>query len=138
MEGAGQYPTSVGEEIPLGLVADFAGAVHATAVVNFFTKDDGDHCRRDFQPRLFLCLHVSPSARRQGTTRASRRVSSNSGSAAMQELSAEAMEVRPGNILVAVRDPRNLLICARCFASGHDEAGRGRNDRAYLPPRTLL
>ncbi len=28
--------------------------------------------------------------------------------AADQELSTEAMEVRPGNILVAVRDPRNL------------------------------
>ena len=33
-----------------------------------------------------------------------------------RELSGEAMEVRPGNILVAVRDPRNLYYLQKVLA----------------------
>jgi hypothetical protein len=50
----------------------------------------------------------------------------------------EEMKVRPGNVLVAIRDPRNLYYLATCCKHGRFQAGRGGDDRAHLPPRTHL
>ena len=48
--------------------------------------------------------------------RAKSRAWINSTSRRVAELSAQAMDVRPGNILVAVRDPRNLYYLQRVLA----------------------
>src|SRR5262252_4466046 len=98
--------TMFGREIPLGLVA-ISAVLFMTAVVNFFTKSEATIAGVTFSAVFFVVFTYSErhAARaRQGRPEGLEqfRVYGN------QELGSGAMGVRPGNILVAVRDPRNL------------------------------
>jgi hypothetical protein len=95
-----------GVEIPvvLGLISLI---LFSTAIVNLFTKELATIAGVSFSLVFFAILTISER------TTASEHASGKSGLeqfnvAGDRELSGEAMEVRPGNILVAVRDPRNL------------------------------
>jgi hypothetical protein len=95
-----------GTEIPLGLVA-ISAVLFMTAIVNFFTKSEATIAGVTFSAVFFVVFTYSE--RHAARARKGRpegleqfRVYGN------QELGSGAMGVRPGNILVAVRDPRNL------------------------------
>jgi amino acid transporter len=96
-----------GVEIPVGLGL-IAIVLFSTALVNLFTKEMATIAGVSFSLVFFVVLTVSERATAQ------QHASGESGLeqfnvAANTELSAQAMEVRPGNILVAVRDPTNLF-----------------------------
>ncbi len=79
----------------------------STALVNLFTKEMATIAGVSFSLVFFVVFTVSERAvAEQHATGESGLEQFNV--AANTELSAQAMEVRPGNILVAVRDPHNL------------------------------
>jgi amino acid transporter len=93
-------------EIPIGLIA-ISGVLFITAIVNLFTKYQATIAGVIFSAAFFTIFTISEhhvSKERQGKPEQldQFRVYGN------QELGSGAMGVRPGNILVAVRDPRNL------------------------------
>jgi amino acid transporter len=95
-----------GVEIPVGLVL-ISIVLFCTAIVNLFTKELATIAGVSFSAVFFVVLTVSERLV------AKQHASGESGLeqfnvAANAELSAQAMDIRPGNILVAVRDPHNL------------------------------
>ncbi len=93
-------------EIPLGLAA-ISAVLFITAVVNLFTKYEATIAGLIFSAAFFTIFTVSErhvAKERHGKPEQldQFRVYGN------QELGSGAMGVRPGNVLVAVRDPRNL------------------------------
>jgi amino acid transporter len=93
-------------EVPIGLVVIFA-VLFITAVVNLFTKYEATIAGVIFSAAFFAIFtlsehHVAKERRGKPEQLDQFRVYGN------QELGSGAMGVRPGNILVAVRDPRNL------------------------------
>src|SRR6201988_903918 len=93
-------------EIPIGLIA-ISAVLFITAVVNLFTKYEATIAGLIFSG-VFLTIftlsehHVTKERHGKPEQLDQFRVYGN------QELGSDAMGVRPGNILVAVRDPRNL------------------------------
>src|SRR3984893_7986910 len=103
-----------GKEIPLGVIVIFL-VLFTTAVVNLFTKYEATISGVGFSGLLFVLFTYSE--RRTARERHGKpekldqfRVYGN------QELGSGAMGVRPGNILVAVRDPRNLYYLRQVLA----------------------
>jgi nucleotide-binding universal stress UspA family protein len=95
-----------GREIPLGLIV-ISAVLLTTAVVNLFTKSEATIAGVAFSAVFFAVFSVSEhrvmKARHGKPENLDQfRVYGN------QELGSGALGVRPGNILVAVRDPRNL------------------------------
>ena len=93
-------------EIPLGLIL-ISGVLFITAVVNLFTKYEATIAGVIFSAAFFTIFtisehHVAKERHGKPEQLDQFRVYGN------QELGSGAMGVRPGNILVAVRDPRNL------------------------------
>ena len=95
-----------GVEIPIG-VALISLVLFATALTNLLTKQLATIAGVSFSVVFFLVLTVSERLNAKQHAKGESeleqfRVNSQ------EELTAEAMQVRPGNILVAVRDPKNL------------------------------
>jgi len=95
-----------GREIPLGLIA-ISAVLLMTALVNLFTKSQATIAGVAFSLTFFAVFTYSEhrvARERHGKPENldQFRVYGN------QELGSGALGVRPGNILVAVRDPRNL------------------------------
>ncbi len=95
-----------GTEIPLGLIA-ISAVLLITALVNLFTKSEATIAGVTFSAVFFAIFAYSEhrvAKERHGKPENldQFRVYGN------QELGSGALGVRPGNILVAVRDPRNL------------------------------
>jgi len=93
-------------EIPLGLVA-ISAVLFMTAIVNLFTKYQATIAGVIFSAAFFTIFtlserHVAKERHGKPEQLDQFRVYGN------QELGSGAMGVREGNILVAVRDPRNL------------------------------
>ena len=93
-------------EIPVGLIL-ISGVLFVTAVVNLFTKYEATIAGVIFSVAFFTIFtisehHVAKERHGKPEQLDQFRVYGN------QELGSGAMGVRPGNILVAVRDPRNL------------------------------
>ena len=93
-------------EIPIGLIF-ISGVLFITAVVNLFTKYEATIAGLIFSAAFFTIFtisehHVAKERHGKPEQLDQFRVYGN------QELGSGAMGVRPGNILVAVRDPRNL------------------------------
>ena len=95
-----------GVEIPVGL-GIISLILFSTAIVNLFTKQLATIAGVSFSLVFFAILTISE---RKTAAEHAAGVSGleQFNVAEEHELKAEAMEVRPGNILVAVRDPRNL------------------------------
>ncbi|HTV65327.1 MAG TPA: APC family permease [Bryocella sp.] len=103
-----------GVEIPVGLFL-ISLLLFATAVVNLFTKQLATISGVAFSVAFFAIFTVSEHiTSKQHAHEESGLDQFNV--AQNPELSAEAMEVRPGNVLVAVRDPRNLYYLERVLA----------------------
>jgi len=95
-----------GREVPLGLIA-ISAVLLITALVNLFTKYEATIAGVTFSAVFFAIFTYSEhrvTKERHGKPENldQFRVYGN------QELGSGALGVRPGNILVAVRDPRNL------------------------------
>src|SRR5580692_5946781 len=93
-------------EIPLGLII-ISAVLFMTAIVNLFTKYQATIAGVIFSVVFFTIFtlsehHVTKERHGKPEQLDQFRVYGN------QELGSGAMGVRPGNILVAVRDPRNL------------------------------
>jgi amino acid transporter len=93
-------------EIPVGLLL-IAAVLFTTAVVNLFTKYEATIAGLIFSAAFFTIFtisehHVTKERHGKPEQLDQFRVYGN------QELGSGAMGVRPGNVLVAVRDPRNL------------------------------
>jgi len=93
-------------EIPLGLIV-ISGVLFITAIVNLFTKYEATIAGIIFSGVFFTIFtlsehHVARERHGKPEHMDQFRVYGN------QELGSGAMGVRPGNVLVAVRDPRNL------------------------------
>ena len=93
-------------EIPLGLII-ISAVLFMTAIVNLFTKYEATIAGVIFSVVFFTIFtlsehHVAKERHGKPEQLDQFRVYGN------QELGSWAMGVRPGNILVAVRDPRNL------------------------------
>ncbi len=101
-------------EIPLGLIA-ISAVLLITAVVNLFTKHEATVAGLIFSAVFFTIFtlserHVAKERHGKPEQLDQFRVYGN------QELGSGAMGVRPGNILVAVRDPRNLYYLRQVLA----------------------
>jgi len=95
-----------GKEVPLGLIV-ISAVLLMTALVNLFTKSEATIAGVAFSAAFFAVFTYSEhrvAKERHGKPENldQFRVYGN------QELGSGALGVRPGNILVAVRDPRNL------------------------------
>ena len=93
-------------EIPIGLIV-ISAVLFITAVVNLFTKYEATIAGLLFSGVFFTIFtiserHVAKERHGKPEQLDQFRVYGN------QELGSGAMGVRPGNVLVAVRDPRNL------------------------------
>jgi amino acid transporter len=93
-------------EIPVGLML-ISGVLFITAIVNLFTKYEATIAGLIFSGVFFTIFtisehHVTKERHGKPEQLDQFRVYGN------QELGSGAMGVRPGNVLVAVRDPRNL------------------------------
>jgi amino acid transporter len=101
-------------EIPVGLIA-ISAVLLLTAVVNLFTKHEATVAGLIFSAVFFTIFtlserHVAKERHGKPEQLDQFRVYGN------QELGSGAMGVRPGNILVAVRDPRNLYYLRQVLA----------------------
>ncbi len=95
-----------GKEVPIGLIV-ISAVLLMTALVNLFTKSEATIAGVTFSLAFFAIFTYSEhrvAKERKGKPENldQFRVYGN------QELGSGALGVRPGNILVAVRDPRNL------------------------------
>ena len=93
-------------EVPLGLMV-ISAVLFITAIVNLFTKYEATIAGLIFSGVFFTIFtlsehHVTKERHGKPEHMDQFRVYGN------QELGSGAMGVRPGNVLVAVRDPRNL------------------------------
>ena len=107
-------------EIPVGLIL-ISAVLLITAVVNLFTKYEATIAGVIFSAVFFTIFTISErhvARERHGKPEQldQFRVYGN------QELGSGAMGVRPGNILVAVRDPRNLYYFRQVLA--HTNIGK--------------
>jgi amino acid transporter len=101
-------------EIPVGLIL-ISAVLLVTAVVNLFTKYEATIAGVIFSAVFFTIFtlserHVAKERHGKPEQLDQFRVYGN------QELGSGAMGVRPGNILVAVRDPRNLYYLRQVLA----------------------
>jgi amino acid transporter len=102
-------------EVPVGLIL-ISGVLLITAVVNLFTKYQATIAGVIFSAVFFTIFtlserHVTRERHGKPEQLDQFRVYSN------QELGSGAMGVREGNILVAVRDPRNLYYLRQVLAN---------------------
>jgi amino acid transporter len=102
-------------EIPVGLMA-ISAVLLVTAVVNLFTKYEATIAGVIFSGVFFTIFtlserHVAKERHGKAEQLDQFRIYGN------QELDSGAMGVRPGNILVAVRDPRNLYYLRQVLAN---------------------
>ncbi len=93
-------------EIPVGLGL-ISLLLFATAVTNLFTKQLATISGVAFSAALFGVFTISERINRRTHAGAQHELEQFRVTA-REELTATDMEVRPGNILVAVRDPKNL------------------------------
>src|SRR5271169_451157 len=101
-------------EVPVGLIL-ISAVLLITAVVNLFTKYQATIAGAVFSAVFFTIFtlsekHVTKERHGKPEQLDQFRVYGN------QELGSGAMGVRPGNILVAVRDPRNLYYLRQVLA----------------------
>jgi amino acid transporter len=116
-------------EVPVGLIL-ISAVLLVTAVVNLFTKYEATIAGVIFSAVFFTIFslserHVTKERHGKPEQLDQFRVYGN------QELGSGAMGVRPGNILVAVRDPRNLYYLRQVLA----QTNTGKQDVIVMSAR---
>src|ERR1700747_1040496 len=110
----GNIPLSNGRELPLGVIL-IAIVLFMTALVNFFTKYQATRAGVLFSAVFFAIFTYTEkrvTKQRQGKPENvdQFRVYGN------EQPATETLGVRPGNILVAIRDPKNLYYLREVFS----------------------
>lgn len=95
-----------GREYPVGLAIIFL-LLLATAIVNLFTKQLATEYGVAFSVLLYIVFSITEHLN-QKTVAEGKNALEQFRVAEQDEPSYESMEIRPGGVLVAVRDPRNL------------------------------
>jgi amino acid transporter len=95
-----------GREVPFGLIV-ISAVLFFTAIVNFFTKYQATIAGVTFS-LVFFGLFTYSEHRVRGARHGKPESLDQFRVQGNEELAHETLGVRPGNILVAVRDPRNL------------------------------
>ena len=95
-----------GKEIPIG-VGLIAILLFSIAFVNLFTKQLATKYGIAFSIFLYVVFTISERLNQKIVAGGTHELEQFRVDA-QEDITAEAMEVRPGNVLVAVRDPRNL------------------------------
>jgi amino acid transporter len=124
-------------ELPIGLGL-ITLLLFATALVNLMTKPLATISGVSFSIFFFILFTISEhiTARKQ---KGAHEMIEQFRVSEQPLITREEMKVRPGNILVAIRDPRNLHYLREGSATyGYHQAGRRGDDRAQLSPRTCL
>jgi amino acid transporter len=103
-------------EIPVGLGL-ISLALFATAIANLFTKKDATIAGIGFTIVFFLVFTVSEYYTKK--QRGEKENVEQFRVAEREELDQQAIAVRPGNVLVSVRDPRNLAYLRRVLERVH-------------------
>ena len=135
-------------EIPVG-VALISVVLFATAIVNLLTKQLATIAGVSFSAIFFVVFTITEKANAAQHSKGESELE-QFRVAAQEELTANAMDVRPGSILVAVRDPRNLsylkkalsetdttqrdivVMTARVYHREHSFSGNERIDSSSL------
>ena len=102
----------IGVELPLGVIL-ICVLLFSTAIVNLFTKELATIGGVTFSIVFFVIFTISEQKTAAGSPASPNWNNSTCPRTAVQR---EDMKVRPGNILVAVRDPRNLNYLRRVLA----------------------
>ncbi|MGH9484143.1 MAG: APC family permease, partial [Terriglobales bacterium] len=92
-------------EVPLGVIM-IAIVLLSTAIMNLFTKEIATIAGSAFTGAFFVVFVVSEQITKRQRARDSHLEKFRI--AASADISSDTINVRPGNILVTVRDPRNL------------------------------
>src|SRR5262249_20904436 len=103
-----------GKEVPVGLVI-ISFVLFTTAIVNLFTKYEATIAGVGFSAAFFAIFTYSENRRRRerdGKPEQLHQLRMYGD----QELDSGAMGVRPSNVLVGVRDPRNLYYLRQALA----------------------
>lgn len=116
-------------EIPLGLIV-ISAVLFITAIVNLFTKYEATIAGVIFSAMFYTIFtfserHAAKERHGKPEQLDQFRVYGN------QELGSGAMGVRPGNVLVAVRDPRNLYYLRRVL----QQTNTGKQDVVVMSAR---
>jgi hypothetical protein len=121
-------------EIPIGMGL-ISLLLFATAVTNLFTKRLATISGVWRLAWYCLAYSLSPSMLTKRPLPAS-ITSSNRFASTREELTADDMEVRPGDVLVAVRDPNNLAYLRDVLGPDrHRQTGRRGDDSSRLSSR---
>ncbi len=121
-----------GVEVPVGLGL-ISLILFATAFVNLFTKQMATMAGVTFSVIFFIILTVSERMTAEEHAKGESGLE-QFNIATNTELTGEAMEVRPGNVLVAVRDPRNLYYLKKIL----DRVDTTKTDIVVMTSRILL
>ena len=93
-------------EIPLGLLAVFM-VLLSTAVVNLFTKSVATISGVAFAAAFFIIFTVSERSNLRKHERTARQMKDHFQLEHQESISRESVAIRPGSILVTMRDPSN-------------------------------
>ena len=108
-----------GREVPLGLAA-ISAVLIITAVVNLFTKYEATIAGVTFSA-IFFALFAYSEHRVTQTRHGKPEQLDQFRVYGNQELGSGALGVRPGNVLVAVRDPKNLYYLSQVLRAADTE-----------------
>jgi nucleotide-binding universal stress UspA family protein len=120
-----------GKEIPIGL-GIISLILFATAIINLFTKQMATMAGVTFSVIFFIILTISERMTAAEHARGESGLE-QFNIASNTELTSEAMEVRPGNTLVAVRDPRSLYYLKEVL----DRVDTSKTDVVVMTSRIL-
>lgn len=118
-----------GTEIPVGL-GIISIILFCTAFVNLFTKQMATIAGVTFSVVFFVVLTVSEKINAKEHAKGESELE-QFNVATSDELTSTAMDVRPGNVLVAVRDPHNLSYLRRVL----DKVDTSKTDVVVMTAR---
>jgi amino acid transporter len=96
-----------GVEIPLGLISVHLVLI-TTAIVNLFTKSVATQAGIVFAAAFFLVFSISERVNRRKFAAVEQRMQEHFQLLQQESISRESVDVRPGNVLVTVRDYNTL------------------------------
>jgi amino acid transporter len=114
-------PKIFGVELPIGLASVFL-VLFSVAVVNLFTKQNATIAGFGFSVVLFFVFTISERVNKRKFAHVEQQMKEHFQLLHQETISRDAVQVRPGNALVTVRDYNTLthLRCALEYTDTHD------------------
>ena len=125
-----------GVEIPIGL-ASVGMVLLSTAIVNLFTKSVATVSGLIFSVVFFAIFTFSEKVNRRKHAHTAAQMKEQFQLQQAESVERETVGIRPGNVLVPVRDYNTLNhLKMGAGAHRHPRTGRGRHDRPHQPVRS--